>query len=233
MTGNVQGPGRAAPAALPTLAPAAAEALQRLLDGNRRFVAETRAFPNQAPLRRRELAAGQKPFAAILGCSDSRVVPEIIFDQGLGDLFVARVAGNIVDPALRASLGYAIDYLGVPLILVLGHTGCGAVQAALAPGGFGARAGELAVLLAAIEPAIAFARREVGDSNPELLLAVTVRANVRLAVSQLQSGSGVDVVGALYDLASGTVEIVQGRQGPTLCEDRHDRTQETIPRGMA
>ncbi len=209
MTGDVREPGRAK-SAPSGLAAAAAAALERLLEGNRRFVGEARTFPDQASAHRRELVAGQKPFATILSCSDSRVVPEIIFDQGLGAMFVVRVAGNVVDPALRASLEYAVQHLDVPLILVLGHTGCGAVHAAIAASTL---AGEtldedLGLLLAAIEPAVTFARREVGDSDSELLWATAVRANVRLTVSQLQARSGLEVVGALYDLASGAVELI-------------------------
>jgi carbonic anhydrase len=188
--------------------PAAAEALECLLAGNRRFTAEARTFPDQTPARRQELVAGQKPFVAILSCSDSRVVPEIIFDQGLGDLFVVRVAGNVVDPALRASVEYAVRHLAVPLILVLGHTSCGAVTAALAAEELGDEAAELAPLLSAIEPAIALARQEVGDSDPARLLAAAVRANVRLAVSPLNPAPGVEVVGAVYDLTSGVVEVI-------------------------
>ncbi len=209
MTGNVREPGRAGPAP-GELTAAATEALERLLAGNRRFVADARTFPDQALVRRQELVAGQKPFATVLSCSDSRVVPEIIFDQGLGDLFVVRVAGNIVAGPLRASLEYAVKHLDVPLIIVLGHTGCGAVQAALAAAAPGGETfeGDLGVLVAAIEPAVAFARREVGESDPSLLLTTAVRANVRLAASELQPGSRVGVVGAVYDLASGVVEIL-------------------------
>jgi carbonic anhydrase len=212
VTGNVResGSGEAGSAERAPARFAAAAALERLLDGNRRFVAGTRTFPHQESERRQEVVAGQKPFAAILSCSDSRVVPEIIFDQGLGDLFVARVAGNIMAGPLRASLEYAVEHLGVPLILVLGHSGCGAVQVALAADTLadGAKAEDLRALLTAIEPAVASARREVGDSDPALLLATAVRANVRLAVSHLQAPPGIEVVGAAYDLASGVVELL-------------------------
>jgi len=193
----------------------AGEALERLLTGNRRFATGAPTFPNQTPARRQELVAGQKPFAAILGCSDSRVPPEIIFDQGLGDLFVVRVAGDIVDNASLGSLEYAVEHLGVPLILVLGHSGCGAVQAAVAGG---AHEGSIHVLVAAIEPAVEVARLEPGP-----LLENAVRANVQLVVRQLRSAGPVlapseshdkplagdlQILGALYDLASGVVTIL-------------------------
>src|SRR5580765_3580085 len=108
-----------------------ADALARLLAGNARFVAGASLEPPPTRERLLDLAAGQHPFATVLGCSDSRVPPEIVFDQGLGDLFVVRVAGNVVGPEILGSLGYALAYLGTPIFLVLGHEGCGAVRAAL------------------------------------------------------------------------------------------------------
>jgi carbonic anhydrase len=181
------------------------EALERLLAGNRRFLDGTRASPDAAQAgawaaRRQELVAGQQPIAAVLSCSDSRVVPEIIFDQGLGDLFVVRVAGNIVTGVLAASLEYAAHHLSVPLILVLGHTGCGAVQVALS----GIRPpGDLGTLVDAIEPALVLARREPGP-----LLDNAVRANVGLSVDRVRSIPNVRVVGAVYDLATGLVALL-------------------------
>ena len=186
------------------------EALERLLAGNWHFVADARAYPDQTPAHRRELATGQHPFAAILGCADSRVPPEIIFDQGLGNLFSVRVAGNIVDDASLGSLEYAVQRLGVPLIVVLGHSGCGAVQTAVAGGDPG---GNLAMLVRAIQPAVELARTE-----PGALLENAVRANVGLAVRQLRTAAPIlasleatgnlEVRGALYDLASGLVELL-------------------------
>jgi carbonic anhydrase len=121
--------------------PTPATALQRLKDGNARFAADRLAAKDLGNARRRELAKGQHPFAVILGCADSRVAPELIFDQGLGDLFVLRVAGNVTDSDLRGSIEYAVEHLQVPLIVVLGHEECGAVEAALAgkplPGNLG------------------------------------------------------------------------------------------------
>ena len=109
------------------------EALQRLIDGNARFTAGKVDHPNQDAARRTALAKGQSPFAIIFGCSDSRVSPEVLFDQGLGDLFVIRVAGNVVDADEAGSVEYAFEHLHSPLLLVLGHQNCGAVAAALMP----------------------------------------------------------------------------------------------------
>ena len=186
----------------------AEEALQRLSAGNQRFVADKRDYPNQTPGDRQKLATGQHPFAAILGCADSRVPPEIIFDQGLGQLFTVRVAGHFADGAVLGSLEYAVEHLGVPLIVVLGHSRCGAVQAAIAGG---ANAGNIATLVTAIQPAIALARAEPGE-----LLDNAVRANVVLAVRQLRAAARIlaaeeaagnlKVCGALYDLATGQVD---------------------------
>jgi len=186
----------------------AEEALQRLSAGNQRFVADKRDYPNQTPGDRLILVAGQHPFAAILGCADSRVPPEIIFDQGLGQLFTVRVAGHIADGVVLGSLEYAVEHLGVPLIVVLGHSRCGAVQAAIAGG---ANAGNIATLVTAIQPAIALARAEPGE-----LLDNAVRANVVLAVRQLRAAARIlaaeeaagnlKVCGALYDLATGQVD---------------------------
>jgi len=186
----------------------AEEALQRLSAGNQRFVADKRDYPNQTPGDRQILVAGQHPFAAILGCADSRVPPEIIFDQGLGQLFTVRVAGHIADGVVLGSLEYAVEHLGVPLIVVLGHSRCGAVQAAIAGG---ANAGNIATLVTAIQPAIALARAEPGE-----LLDNAVRANVVLAVRQLRAAARIlaaeeaagnlKVCGALYDLTTGQVE---------------------------
>ncbi len=186
------------------------EALERLLTGNQRFVAGRPVYPDQTAARRQELTRGQHPFAAILGCADSRVPPEIIFDQGLGNLFTVRVAGNIVDGASLGSLEYAAQRLGVPLIVVLGHSGCGAVQAAVAGGDPG---GSIATLVRAIQPAV-----EVAKTEPGALLENAVRANLALAVRELrtaapilaslQATGNLEVRGALYDLASGLVELL-------------------------
>lgn len=186
------------------------EALERLLEGNRKFVAGRRAYPNQTPARRQEIAAGQHPFAAILGCSDARVPPEIIFDQGLGDLFTVRVAGNILDDDTLGTLEYAVQHLGLPLVLVLGHSGCGAVQATMAGHDL---QGRIATVAAAIRPAIELAKLGTGE-----VLDQAVRINVARAVHQLRIAPPIlaplyqegrlKILGAHYDLASGVVEVI-------------------------
>src|SRR5947209_10905279 len=118
----------------PVSGTAADEALARLMAGNRRYVLHKEQHPDQSLTRRKELESGQHPFAVILGCADSRVSPEILFDQGLGDLFVIRVAGNVVDDTILASVEYAVEHLGTRLIMVLGHEKCGAVSAAIEGG---------------------------------------------------------------------------------------------------
>ncbi|HEX9115232.1 MAG TPA: carbonic anhydrase [Anaerolineae bacterium] len=192
----------------------AGEALERLLAGNRRHVTAMHIHPDQTPARRQELVAGQTPFAAILSCSDSRVVPEIIFDQGLGHLFVVRVAGNIVDGATLGSLEYAVRHLGVPLVLVMGHSGCGAVTAAVEGGD---DEGQIRTLVAAIQPAVVLARNEPGP-----LVDNAVRANVRLAVRRLQDAAPVlaprvtlgqvMIAGGVYDLRTGAVDLLDLRE---------------------
>jgi carbonic anhydrase len=185
-------------------------AQQKLIDGNKRYVDLKLSHPNQTAQRRAEVAKGQHPFAAILSCSDSRVPPEILFDQGLGDLFVIRVAGNIVDDAVLASLEYAVDHLGVKYIMVLGHERCGAVEAALKGG---ETHGHINSLVKPIQPAVDKAKKQPGDP-----LANAVRANVTMVVQQLKSSAPIleglvkkgdlTVVGALYDLDNGVVSIL-------------------------
>jgi carbonic anhydrase len=187
--------------------------LEKLRAGNRRFVNGSRLFPNQSPAHRQALATGQHPFAAILGCADSRVPPETIFDEGLGDLFTVRVAGNIVDNASLGSLEYAVQHLDVPLVVVLGHSGCGAVQAAMAGG---QQPGRIATLVTAIQPAL----RGLIKSGETLDQALTnaVRSNIALVVGQLRAATPIlapsiqkgtiMVVGAYYDLGTGVVEFL-------------------------
>jgi carbonic anhydrase len=185
--------------------------LQQLLAGNRRYVAARALRPHQAQERRLAVAKGQRPFAIVLGCSDSRVPIEIIFDQGIGDLFVIRVAGNIVDDAVLGSIEYAVEHFGVPLIIVLGHQRCGAVEAAL-QGGKGP--GHIGRLIQAIAPAVNGIK---GDQGAALDRAV--RANIRWVVQQLKSSAPIlaghvregklKVIGARYDLESGRVEVTE------------------------
>ena len=185
-------------------------AQQKLIDGNKRYVDARLSHPNQTPQRRTEVAQGQHPFAAIVSCADSRVPPEILFDQGLGDLFVIRLAGNILDDAALASLEYAVEHLGVKYIMVLGHERCGAVEAAIKGG---ETPGHIGSLVKAIQPAVDNARKQPGD-----LLDNAVRANVTMVVQQLKSSAPIlgelvkkgalTVVGARYDLDDGVVAIL-------------------------
>jgi carbonic anhydrase len=197
------------------------EALQRLRDGNRRFVAEVRGRAvNRA--RREELAAGQEPFAIILGCSDSRVPAEIVFDQGLGDLFVIRVAGNIVAPSQVGSVEFAATRFETRLVVVLGHTSCGAIQATVDE--LGRRSEEqsrnLRSIVDRIRPSVEplLATSLARDRNA--LMHQAVRANIRMSAGQLRHGSelleqlidtgGLRVVGAEYSLDTGLVEFFDG-----------------------
>src|ERR1700736_6600522 len=172
----------------------AREALQRLIDGNRRFVNEVpslQTFTNEA--RRRELAAGQEPFAIILGCSDSRVPAEIVFDQGLGDLFVIRVAGNIVAPSQVGSVEFAAARYGTRLVVVLGHSNCGAILATLEE--LQRRTEEqsqnLRSIVDRIRPAIEALTLTPLAAQPEALVRAAVRANIRTSADHLRHGSAV------------------------------------------
>lgn len=192
------------------------EALARLLEGNRRFVAERAAHPNQSVARRQEVARGQLPFGVVLGCSDSRVPLEIIFDQGLGDLFVVRVAGNVFDRSvLLGSIQFAVEQLQCPLLLVLGHEKCGAVQAAHQAISQNAMPqGALASIVEAIEPAILQTRGQGGDEMDR-----AIRANARHVAEQLrgadsflrkrQDDATLKIAAAYYALGTGAVEILE------------------------
>lgn len=191
-----------------------ADALKRLMDGNARYAANT---PNERDFSsgRAARVQAQYPIATILSCADSRVAPEFAFDQGPGDLFVLRVAGNIVNPDLLASLEYGAQFLGVPLIMVLGHTGCGAVDAAIKV--LKTKAvlpGHLPGLIAAIKPAVVSAEKmQTGN-----LLDNAVAENVRRQMTQLKrsppivqklyESKKIDIVGGVYDLATGKIALV-------------------------
>ena len=185
-------------------------ALKKLMEGNQRYIDQKRTFPDQARSRIVEVAQGQHPFATILACSDSRVAPEIIFDQGLGDLFDIRVAGNFLDDVVLGNIEYAALELGVPLLVILGHERCGAVKAALDGK---AVPGHIGTLVAAIQPAVDATKNRGGDAWDN-----AVRANVKMNVNNLKSSSPLlaaavkarqlKVVGARYDLDSGKVEII-------------------------
>ena len=198
----------------------AREALVRLQEGNRRFAAGeggSHGLTSQMPPP--ELAAGQKPFAVILGCSDSRVPPEIVFDQGFGDLFVIRVAGNIVGPSQIGSVEFAAERLGTRLVVVLGHTGCGAVLATLDELRYatGSRTGYLGSIIDRVRPSVEALLATGLEQDPEALVRRAVRANIWASTSQLRCESevlgalirddGLLIVGAEYSLDSRAVEF--------------------------
>ena len=182
--------------------------MERLLEGNRRFVEGKSIHPNQSVERRGQLSNGQSPFAAVLCCSDSRTAPEIVFDQGLGDLFVLRVAGNILNDEILGSLEYAAEYLGNGLIVVLGHKKCGAVAATI---GDGKVSGHIGSLIKAIHPAIANAEDKSDVDS-------VCKANIRLMVDQLKTSQPIleefvkqgkiKVAGAFYNLDTGKVDLL-------------------------
>jgi carbonic anhydrase len=189
---------------------AADQALERLLIGNRRYIAMRQVHPRQTELHRQTLVEGQHPFAAILSCSDSRVPSEIIFDQGLGDLFIVRTAGHAADALVLASLEYAVLALAVPLIMVLGHAHCGAVKAVMNDQ---AQAGHLPHLAARLRPALADLPSEANDA-----LDNAVRQNARFTAAALaaesailgdaQAAARLKIVPAHYDLATGAVALL-------------------------
>jgi len=199
----------------------AQEALERLREGNRRFVSDARStLTNQQ--RRLELATGQEPFATILGCSDSRVPAEIVFDQGLGDLFVIRVAGNIVAASQVGSVEFAAARFGTRLVVVLGHSQCGAVLATLEelrqPTGNQSR--NLRSIVDRVRPSVEALLSTDLRHDTDALVRQAVRANVRVSASHLRHGSeileqmirtdGLLIVGAEYSLETGVVDFFDG-----------------------
>jgi carbonic anhydrase len=199
----------------------ALEALERLRAGNRRFVADVRGRSTLTGQERRdELVAGQEPFAVILGCSDSRVPAELIFDQGLGDLFVIRVAGNIVAPSQVGSVEFAAERFGTRLVVVVGHSMCGAVLATLEERdrSVESRSPNLRSIVDRIRPAVEGLMETDLRHDPDALMQHAVRANIRASVDHLRHGSqiieqqiqtdGLLVVGAEYSLETGVVEFL-------------------------
>lgn len=201
----------------------AREALERLRKGNRRFVAGVRSTDTLASRARlTELAAGQEPFAVILGCSDSRVPVEIVFDQGLGDLFVIRVAGNVVASSQVGSVEFAAERYGTRLVVVLGHSRCGAILATLEelqrPTETQSR--NLRSIVDRVRPSVEGLLATGLAHDPDALVEQAIRANVRASVNHLRYGSevleqlsqtdGLLVVGAQYSLETGTVDFFDG-----------------------
>ncbi len=199
----------------------ALEALARLRAGNERYVANLRSVDALASQSRRDaLVNGQAPFAVVLSCSDSRVPSEIVFDCGLGDLFVVRVAGNVVAPSIVGSVEFAAAKLGTELVVVMGHTRCGAVTATLEAlsGAASAPAGNVRDIVDRIAPAVAELPRS--GTPDEAVLRAAIRANVRASANQLRHGSAIlerrisegrlTVVGAEYELETGKVHFFDG-----------------------
>ncbi|MGH3734904.1 MAG: carbonic anhydrase [Micromonosporaceae bacterium] len=193
------------------------EALRWLLEGNQRFIAGERLHPHQDADRRTALAPAQKPFAVLFGCSDSRLAAEIIFDRGLGDLFVVRTAGHVVGPEVLGSIEYAVSVLDTPLIAVLGHDSCGAVQATLdavqhgtTPPGFMRDVVERVMLSV-------LAVREQALADPEVAVTEHVRYTVELLVqrsaviAERLAAGRCGVVGLSYHLSEGTARLVASR----------------------
>lgn len=188
----------------------AEDALKKLIEGNNRFAASNALHPNQNAQRIKETGKGQNPFAVIVSCSDSRVPPEIIFDQGIGDLFIVRVAGNIVDSHALGSIEYAVEHLGANLVVVLGHERCGAVDAAVKGG---EAHGHIAGIVKAIAPSVKKSKNEKGD-----LLENSIRNNAEETARIIKTSKPVlehlvkegrlTVIPARYDLDDGKVEFM-------------------------
>ena len=200
----------------------AGEALARLREGNLRFVSNVRGSDEfVGHLRRAQLTAGQQPFAIVLGCSDSRVPAEIVFDQGLGDLFVIRVAGNIVAPSQVGSVEFAAEQYGCRLVVVLGHSQCGAVLATIdaltKPTANHSR--NVRMIVNRVRPSVEALFATELRNDPDALVRQAVRANIRASVDHLRHGSdvlehliakdGVQVVGAEYSLETGIVDFFE------------------------
>jgi len=204
----------------------ALDALARLREGNKRFVSKQAGHPDSASsARRAELVDGQEPFAIILGCSDSRVPAELVFDQGFGDLFVIRVAGNIVAPSQVGSVEFAASRHGTRLVVVMGHTQCGAVTATLEElqGRSSTNSRNLRSIVNRVRPSLETVLAWGRYDDPGALIKAAVRANVRASASHLRHGSelleqliqsdGLVVVGAEYSLETGVVDFFEGVPG--------------------
>jgi len=197
------------------------EALARLREGNQRFVADQGTAASVSTHARREaLVAGQEPFAIVLGCSDSRVPAELVFDQGFGDLFVIRVAGNIVAPSQIGSVEFAAARFGTPLVVVLGHTQCGAITATLEEllGKAVTPTRSLRSIVNRVRPSVETLLSMAGTGDLDTLKDNAMRANVRASVDHLRHGSelletliadrGLMIVGATYSIETGVVEFL-------------------------
>jgi carbonic anhydrase len=191
------------------------EALARLIEGNKRFVDGRARFPTVQKEILADLAKGQHPYATIVGCSDSRVPPELVFDASFGELFIIRIAGNVISPEVMGSLQYASVHLKTPLFVILGHEGCGAVQAALAAMHRGKQErARIALLLDRIVPGLESVDASLSDAEQ---MAAGVEANVRWSIRQIvetpegqarQAEGILKLVGAIYELETGRVRFL-------------------------
>jgi carbonic anhydrase len=188
----------------------ARDSLKLLLEGNQRFVDGKLEHPNQTVARRTEVAKGQHPFAALLACSDSRTAPEIVFDRGLGDIFVVRVAGNVADQVVIESLDYSVKHLGVRLVMILGHNRCGAVIAAVAGH---EEEGDVGPMLTELHPAVEASKGMPGDPVEN-----AVRENVKLVMQKIATSEELSamvksgelkIAGGIYNLDTGKIEMLK------------------------
>ena len=188
---------------------------ERLLQGNKRFVSENLAKKDFSLKKRKELLYAQRPYAVVVGCSDSRVPPELIFDQGLGDIFVIRVAGNVLDPVSLGSIEYAVEHLKTPLIVLLGHTRCGAVHATIH---FNCKEeGNLSAIVEKIMPAVVEAKKVA--KSEEDLLNKAIEENVKLQkefmlrnsriIREYVKANKIQIVMAIYDMETGEVKPIK------------------------
>lgn len=194
------------------------EALQKLMDGNKQYVEQHMTGHKLCDVStRHSLAKGQKPYAIILTCSDSRVPPEIIFDKGLGEIFVIRVAGNVPDPIVLGSIEYAAEHIGSPLIMVLGHERCGAVTAAV--DAKGKPEGNIGAIIKTISPAVTKAKKDYTGKDKAQLVETAIDINAHLVAANLTKQSSIikhlvhegklKIVTAKYDLDDGTVSLMK------------------------
>ena len=204
----------------------ALEGLEQLREGNRRFISDVRGPSTRTSQKcRRKLVAAQEPFAIILGCADSRVPPEILFDQALGDLFVIRVAGNVAAPSQIGSIEFAAEQFHTRLVVVLGHSSCGAVQATLKELDCPSerRSPHLCSIIDSIRPSVEALRGSELQTDPDALMRYAVRANIRATTHRLRHTSqilvqliqaeGLLIVGAEYSLETGVVDFFDGLPG--------------------
>lgn len=191
------------------------EALQKLMDGNKRYVSGSLAKKDLGDNKRKELLMGQKPFAIVITCSDSRVAPELLFDQGLGDIFVIRVAGNVVDPLALGSIEYAAEHLNSPLLVILGHEKCGAVGATV--DAKGKPEGNIGAIVKKIQPAAQTAKKKGGSKDK--IMETAIQENVKNVYSDIMKNSSIikhladagklKIVGGEYMLSTGKVEMIE------------------------